>query len=87
MIHAGRCDIWSAWKNHHALQFPMGYYCAAEVTGPEAIMTMIPELMVHRIAEVAGVEAIVSTIPEPTERRTYGMCGVIHFCIAVPSLR
>jgi hypothetical protein len=43
--------------------------------------------MVHRIAEVTGVEAIVSTIPEPTERRTYGMCGVIHFCTAVPSLR
>jgi hypothetical protein len=31
-----------------------------------------------------GVEAIVTTIPEPSERRTYGMCGALHFCAAEP---
>jgi hypothetical protein len=30
-----------------------------------------------------GVEEIVSAIPEPMERRTYGMCGAIHFCTTI----
>jgi hypothetical protein len=40
-IHVGRCDARRAWQNHHVSQCPMGCYYAVEVTGPEAIMTMI----------------------------------------------
>jgi hypothetical protein len=54
MICVGRWDAWSTWQNHHALQFPMGCYCAAKVTGAEAIMTTIPELMGHRAYEMCG---------------------------------
>jgi hypothetical protein len=43
MIYMGHCDVWNAWRNRHTPRFPMGYYCAVEVTGAEAIMTMIPE--------------------------------------------
>jgi hypothetical protein len=32
-------------RNHHASPFRMGHYCSVEVVGPEAIMTMILELM------------------------------------------
>jgi hypothetical protein len=37
----------------------------------------------HRAAGVVRVVEIMSVIPEPMERRTYGMCGVIHFCAAI----
>jgi hypothetical protein len=40
-IRAGCCDVRSAYQNRHAPQFPLGYYCAVEVTGPKAIMTTI----------------------------------------------
>jgi hypothetical protein len=85
-IRTGHCDVRSAWRNHHALQFPMGYYCAAGVTGPKAIMTMILEPMKCRAGEVARVEVIVSTIPKPMGCRTYGMCGVFCFCATIPPL-
>jgi hypothetical protein len=34
-------------RNHHAPQFHVGRYCSAGITGPEAIMTTILELMGH----------------------------------------
>jgi hypothetical protein len=96
-------------------QFPMGCYYAAEVMGPEAIMTTILNqwdatqreswgswrscLRFPNRRNAAhtgcagqsisvppfslGVMEIVSVIPEPMERRTYGMCGVIHFYASV----
>jgi hypothetical protein len=42
MIHVGRCNVQSGWRNRHAPQFPLGYYCAVEVIGPNAIMTTTP---------------------------------------------
>jgi hypothetical protein len=41
-IHAGRCNVQSAWLNHHTPQFPLGCYYAAEATGLKAIMTTTP---------------------------------------------
>jgi hypothetical protein len=42
MIRVGHCDVQSAWRNRHALQFPLGCYRAAEVAGSKAIMTTTP---------------------------------------------
>jgi glycerol uptake facilitator-like aquaporin len=44
------------------------------------------ELLGHHTAEVMGVEAVVTTIPEPMGLRTYGMCRMFHFCVAIPPL-
>jgi hypothetical protein len=65
----------------------MGHYYTAEVTGLEAIMTMIPKPTERRAAEVAGAEAIVTTIPEPMWCHAYGMCGAFRFCVAAPPFR
>jgi hypothetical protein len=81
------CDARSAWQNHHALQFPMTYYCTVEVMGAKVIMTMIPKSMGRHAAEVMGAEAIVTTIPEPTGRWAHGMCGTFHFYAVVPPFR
>jgi hypothetical protein len=86
-IRVGHCDVWSAWQNHHMLQFPMGCYCTTEVASPEAIMTMILEPTGHRAAEVVRVKAIVSTIPEPMGRRAYGLREMFRFYAVVPPLR
>jgi hypothetical protein len=40
-IRVGHSDVWSAWRNHHTPQFPLGCYCAVEIVGPEAIVTTI----------------------------------------------
>jgi hypothetical protein len=63
---------------------PWGRYCATEVAGPEAIMTMIPKLTGRHATEVTRAEAIVTMIPELTGRRAYGMCGAFRFCAAAP---
>jgi hypothetical protein len=78
------CDDWCAWRNHHALQFPMGCYYAAKVTGPEAIMTTIPEPTRRRAMEVPGAEAIMTMILKPTGRRAYGICGTFRCCADAP---
>jgi hypothetical protein len=41
-------------QNHHAPQFRVGRYCSAKVTGPEAIMTTIPELTGRRAYGMRG---------------------------------
>jgi hypothetical protein len=40
--------------NHHAPQFLVSRYCSAEITGPEVIMTMVPELMGRRTYGMRG---------------------------------
>jgi hypothetical protein len=80
----GTCDDRCAWRNHHTMQFPMGYYYAVEVMGPEAIMIMILEPTGCCAAEVAGAEVIVTTISKPTGRRAYGLCGTFRFYTAAP---
>jgi hypothetical protein len=83
----GHCDTRRAWQNHHVPQFPMGCYCAAEVTRPEAIIATIPKSTGRHAAEVTGAKAIVTMIPEPLGRRAYEMCGTFHFCAAAPPFR
>jgi hypothetical protein len=62
----------------------MGCYCTAEVTGPDVIMTTIPESMGHRAAKVTVVEAIVTMIPKLMGRSA---CGMFRFCAVVPLSR
>jgi hypothetical protein len=42
-----------------------------------------PEPMGRHAARVVGVVEIMSAIPEPMKRRTHGMCGAIHFRVAI----
>jgi hypothetical protein len=64
----------------------MHRYRAAEVMGPEAIKTTIPELMGHHAAEVAGAEAIVTTFLEPMGHRIRDVRGItfLHRCTTIP---
>jgi hypothetical protein len=55
-IRVGCCDVRCARRNRHASQFPMGRYYVAEVTGPKAIMTTIPEPMGRHTTEVLSLE-------------------------------
>jgi hypothetical protein len=71
---------------HFCAAIPLGRILCNGCHGPRGNHDHDFELSGRCTTEVAGVEAVVTTIPEPTGLRTYGMCRMFHFCVAVSPL-